>query len=194
MTNLEISFHPGPKALAAAAMMAGFSPARFYPAVTDACGVKWPEPTELQIAVALCGGEASGNAWCYHVNSDTSKSVDFGILEINGEAHKAYFTVAAPYKAPLAWNWLNYLDNMKAAYAIYALDGWRPWNAYSGGGYLAQRYDSPVHGPHSWMTWAQHGIIQMQAAAKAYQLLGKTAAQALSLVASVDNDPLELGE
>jgi hypothetical protein len=191
MTNLEISLHPGPKALTAAAMMAGFSPSKTFPAVTDACGVLWHEPTELQIAVALTGGEASGNAWCYHINSDAGKSVDFGIMEINGEAHKEYFGGYSAM-APLAWNWMNYLDNMRAAHDIYLKDGWKPWNAYTGGGYLALRYDSPVHGSHSWMTWAQHGIAQAQAAVKAYQLLGKLPAAALALVASVNCDPLEL--
>lgn len=184
MTNLTIQLKPGPTVLAAALKLAGFSEVSYYAAVTDACGVRWAKPSGLQIALALCGGEASGNAWAYHVNTDTS--IDYGILEIDNKAHVSYFKQYSS-TAPTAWNWMNYLNNAQAAYAIHEADdyGWNAWNAYTGRGYLSERYEK-----HSWMDWANHGIQQMLSSVKTYVAQGKTEAAALAIVASVNDDPL----
>jgi hypothetical protein len=183
MTNLQVQLKPGPKVLAAALKLAGFSETSYYPVVKDAAGVTW-KPSGLQIALALCGGEASGNAWAYHRNLDSS--VDYGILEINGVAHKQYFGQYSSVN-PTAWNWMNYLDNAKAAYAIHAASNysWSAWNAYTGGGYLSVRYQG-----RTWMDWAAHGVSTMLAAVASLVAEGVNETTALAQVASVNNDPL----
>ena len=170
-----VKLKPGPKVLAAALALADFNPNPTRPSVTDACGVVWAKPSSLQIMLAVIGGESSGHAWCWHVNTDGS--TDYGMSEINDTAHPQYF---GKVTSPTQLNWANYAQNAVMAYAIYQAAGytWAPWNAYSGGGYLAERYAGK-----SWMHWAQYGIDQMNAALKA----GATLAQ----IASVDNDVLE---
>lgn len=184
MTNLTIQLKPGPVVLAAALKLAGFSETSYYAAVTDACGVHWSKPSGLQIALALCGGESSGNAWAYHVNDNST--IDYGVLEIDNSAHRSYFEEYSPV-APTAWNWMNYYNNAQAAYAIHEASdyGWSAWNAYTGGGYLAERYQG-----RSWMDWANHGITQMLSAVKTYVAQGKAQPEALGIVASVNDDPL----
>src|ERR1700760_3109435 len=113
MTNRDIHVKPGPKVLAAALMLAGFSPDSKYPSVTDQADVEWTNPSGLQLALALGGGESSGDALTYHKNDDGS--IDYGLLEIDNSAHVAYFQQYGPAN-PTAWNWQNYLDNAKAAY------------------------------------------------------------------------------
>jgi hypothetical protein len=181
VTNRTLIIKPGPRRLAAALTLAGFSTVVLLDPVTDACGKHWV-PSELQIALALCGGESSGNATAYHVNTDGS--IDYGLLEINGRAHAGYFAAQA---APAAWLWTDYLDNAEAAWEIYHAAGrsFRPWVAYTGGGFLAERYQG-----RSWMDWAAYGISQMLAAVAALTAQGKTQAAALAAVASVDDDPL----
>jgi hypothetical protein len=183
MTNRTLIIKPGPKRLAAALSLAGFSATHILPAVTDACGKHW-RPSELQVALALCGGESSGSATAYHANADGS--VDFGVLEINNRAHAGYFT--EPQVQPEGWLWTDYLDNADAAYEIYVSAGktFRPWKAYTGGGYLAERYED-----RSWMDWAAFGVSAMAAAVNQYVVVqGKTQAAALALVASINDDPL----
>lgn len=182
MSSRTVVIRPGPKALSAALKLAGFSETSYYPAVTDACGVKWPKPSGLQIMLAIVGGESSGNAAAWHVNADAS--VDFGLCMINNSAHPEYFS--QPVTAG-GWNWLDYLSSAQAAYAIHAAAdyGWGPWNAYSGGGFKAERYKGK-----SWLSWADFGISAMLTSTAALVKAGKTEAQALAQVASVDNDPL----
>lgn len=183
MSSRTVVIKPGPKALSAALKLGGFSETSYYPAVTDACGVKWAKPSGLQIMLAIVGGESSGNAAAWHVNADGS--LDYGLTMINDRAHPEYF--AAPVK-PDGWCWLDYLSSAQAAYAIHAAAdyGWGPWNAYSGGGYKSERYAGK-----SWLSWAQYGVDQMTASVAALVKGGKTQAQALAQVASVDADPLQ---
>jgi len=183
MTNRPLIVKPGPKRLAAALKLAGFSETRVLAAVTDACGVHWPKPSELQVILALCGGEASGCATAYHVNANGS--TDYGTLEINDKAHPEYFHQAL---SPTSWLWADWIDNAAAAWAVYIAAGrqFAPWKAYTGGGYLAERY-----GGRSWMDWASFGISAMQPAVAALVKQGKTQAQALASVASVDDDSLK---
>lgn len=185
MTNRTLVIRPGPKRLAAALKLAGFSELVPQPTVTDACGRHWETPTELQVALALCGGESSGNATAFHVNKDGS--TDYGVLEINDKAHPGYFRQPV---APASWIWADYLDNAEAAFEIYVSTGrkFTPWAAYTGGGYLAERYQG-----RSWMDWADFGIGQMQAAVVFLTEAGKTQAAALAIAASVDDDPLIYG-
>lgn len=170
-----VKLKPGPKVLAAALKLAGFSETSYYPAVTDACGVHWAKPSGLQIALAIIGGESSGHAWCWNDNKDGS--TDYGVLEINDKSHPQWF---GAQKSPTQLSVWNYAQNAQMAYAIHAADnfGWSAWNAYTGGGYKALRYAGK-----SWMDWAQYGINQMLAAVAAGETLAK--------VASTDNDPLE---
>jgi hypothetical protein len=181
VTNRGLVIRPGPKRLSAALALAGFSCTRILPAVTDACGVRW-EPSELQVILALCGGESSGSASAFHVNADGS--TDYGVLEINGRAHASYFGSQA---AGNAWLWTDYLDSCEAAFEIYIAAGreFSPWNAYSGGGYKAERYQG-----RSWLDWASFGVGQMTAALAVLVKAGKTEAAALASIASVDDDPL----
>lgn len=182
MTNRLLIVKPGPKRLAAALKYAGFSETKILAPVTDACGVTWDKPSELQIALALCGGESSGAADAFHQNLDGS--VDFGILQINDKAHNGWFT---PQTVVQGWLWLDYLSNAEAAYEIYVQAGrqFSPWKAYAGGGYLAERW-----GGRSWMDWASFGISQALPAVAALTAQGKTQAAALAMVASVSDDPL----
>lgn len=184
MTNRTLQFHPGPKAIAAAFKLAGFSETSYYPAVTDACGTHWPKPSGLHMAVAICGGECSGNVWAYHKNADGS--TDFGAMQINDRAHENF--ISQVQDQPTGWNWMDFYNNAQAAYAIHVDGGkydWAPWMAYVGGGYLEERYAN-----QSWMHWADEGISQMLVSLTAYQKQGKDTATALGLIASVNTDPL----
>lgn len=182
MSQRLLVIKPGPMRMAAALALAGFSDAVLLPPVTDACRVTWSKPTELQVALALCGGESSDDATAYHVNTDGS--TDFGELEINDKAHAAAFT---PQTDPAGFNWMDWLDNAAEAYQIYVAAGrkWTPWNAYTGGGYKSERYQG-----HSWLDWAAFGIGQMQTAVAALIKGGKTHDAALAYIASIDLDPL----
>lgn len=186
MTNRPLVIRPGPKRLAAALRRAGFSETRILPAVTDACAVHWPAPSELQAILALCGGESSGNATAFHANTDGS--VDYGVLQINGRAHASYF---GPQTAVAGWLWTDYLDNAEAAFEIYmrAERKFTPWVAYSGGGWLAERY-----GGKSWMSWSAFGVSEALKAIGAYVAQGKSQADAMALVASIADDPLVYGQ
>jgi hypothetical protein len=134
------------------------------------------------VALAIAGGESSGNSTCYHLN--VNGSTDYGLMEINDRAHPEYFHQA---QTPTSWIWSDYLDSAKAAFDIYVSGGrsFGPWAAYTGGGYLAERYKG-----RSWMDWASFGCGQMQAALVALTTQGKTQAAALAMIASVDDDPL----
>ena len=173
---------PGPKRLASALRLAGFSANVKLPAVTDRCGTTWQHPSELQVILALAGGESSGNAAAYHVNPDGS--ADSGALQINDRAHASYF---GPQTAPTGWLWIDWIDNAKAARDVYVAAGHRftPWVAYGGGGYLSERYKG-----RSWMDWSAFGVAQMAAALAAYTAQGKAEGDALALIASVADDPL----
>lgn len=182
MTNRPLVIRPGPKRLSAALALAGFSATRVLAPVTDACEVRWPEPSELQIALALCGGEASGATTAFHVNANGS--TDYGVLEINDKAHPEYFRQAL---SPTSFVWSDHIDNAAAAFAVYIAAGrsFAPWRAYTGGGYLAERYKG-----RSWMDWASFGISQLTPAVAVLVKRGKTQAAALASVASIDLDPL----
>lgn len=181
---------PGPKVIAACAQLAGFSPSIVYPDVVDGCGVTWKAPSALLLAVAVCAGESSGNAWAYNINfpGSAQQSTDFGPWEINNMYNQEWF---GPIGSPLQVNWAIPSDNALMAYQMWSdarvkrlavpnadpgLD-WLPWHAYSGGGYKRERYQGK-----SWLDWAQHGITQVEAGIKA----GAT----LDYLCSVDNDPL----
>lgn len=182
MTNRSLVIRPGPKRLSAALRLAGFSETVPQPPVTDACGKHWPRLTELQVALALCGGESSGCATAYHQNKDGS--TDYGLLEINDKAHAEYFRNTS---GTAGWLWVDYLDNAEAAYEVYVSAGrkWTPWVAYTGGGWKAERY-----GGRSWLDWASYGISAMLPAVAAYVAAGRTLGDALALVASIADDPL----
>jgi hypothetical protein len=187
----DVQLKPGPKALAAAMFLAGFPDGKYFPPVTDACGVVWQKPSALHIAIAVAGGESSGNSWCWRV--DDNGSTDYGVMEINTAAHPEWFGTVAPPPSLSVW---NYADNAKMAYTIFhdaAPDSpqggsFHPWMAYNGGGYKAERY-----GGKSWMDWAAYGLTQAWAAAGALVKLNPkwTTVQAMARVASTDNDVLE---
>jgi len=182
MTNRPLVVKPGPKRLASALRLGGFSESVTLPAVTDACGVRWSSPSELQTALALVGGESSGNTAAFHVNKDGS--TDFGALQVNDRAHAAWFGSQA---VPAGWLWNDWIDNARAAYEIYvtARRKFTPWVAYTGGGWLAERYQG-----RSWLDWASFGCSQALTAIGAYVAQGKTESAAMALVASVSDDPL----
>jgi hypothetical protein len=176
--------------LSAACAMAGFSKTITYPDVVDGCGVTWKNPSALLLAVAVAGGESSGNAWAYNINypGTAQQSTDFGCWEINNMYDQQYF---GPIATPLQFNWAIYYDNADMAYAVWQsarktrilnkqpdVNDWLPWHAYSGGGYKAERYEGK-----SWLAWADFGVTQMESALK---VPGAT----LDVIASVDNDPL----
>lgn len=181
MTNRPLVIRPGPKRLASALRLAGFSESVTLPAVTDKCGITW-HPSELQVILALVGGESSGNVACYHVNKDGS--TDFGALQINDRAHPSWF---GPQTVPTGWLWLDYIDNARAAFDVYVRAGRRftPWVAYSGGGWLAERYQG-----RSWLDWSAFGVSEALKAIGAYVAQGKSPADAMAIVASIADDPL----
>jgi hypothetical protein len=175
--------------IAAALKLAGFDRKVLYPSVTDACGKLWPDPCELLIATALAGGESSGNAWAFRVNypGSAQQSTDFGCWEINNMYNQQWF---GPIGGPEQLNWAILYDNADMAYQVWhgtmlervkqgglPSADWAPWHAYSGGGYLEERWLGK-----SWMHWAQWGIDQMNGLEKR--------GLALDYVASVDLDPL----
>ena len=195
MPTESVVLRPGPMRIAAVAALAGFSEAVTYPTVTDGCGKVWKAPSALLIAVAIAGGESSGHAWVFRVDSD--RSTDFGLWEINNADRPDFF---GPVLNPLALNWAMIQDNAVMAYKIYqeairirTVDklpltaDWQPWHAYSGGGYKAARY-----GGRSWLEWANSGITQMHADLPG--VAGATTAIKLAKLASIDNDPLAYWE
>jgi hypothetical protein len=189
-----VQLKPGPKRLAAALWLAGFPDGLYYPNVQDACGVNWIKPSALHIALAVAGGESSGNSWCWR--DDNDGSTDYGVMEINTRAHPEWFSL---FPQPTHLNAWNYADNAKMAYTIYhnaapnspVGGSFHPWMAYNGGGYLAERY-----GGKSWMDWAAYGLSQMWAAAGALTKANPklTTAAAMASVASMDADPLKYWE
>jgi hypothetical protein len=183
MTFPSVTQKPGPIVLAAALKIAGFTDATHEASVRDACGVLWPSPSELQIAVAITGGEASGHAWIWH--QDANGSCDYGVLQINS-IHAQWFGAV---EAPTQLNWANYAQCAQMAFSLYTSAGrsFKPWNAYTNGGYLAARYQG-----RSWMDWAEHGVTQMnaQVAALMKSNLALTEFAATAQVASINNDPL----
>jgi lysozyme-like protein len=183
-----VKLKPGPQALSAALYLAGFRDTVILPPVTEKAGVTWDQPSELQVILAVVGGESSGHSWVWNTNKNGS--TDYGVLEINDKAHPEYF---GPQKSPTQLSAWNYADNAKMAFAIYTSakkvkgkSPFHPWNAYTNGGYLAVRYQG-----RSWMHWAQHGINSMWGAYAVLMKPGKlTSAQALAEIASTDKDPL----
>lgn len=157
-----IQLKPGPVRLAAALVIAGFSESKTIglTSVTDHCGKKWRNPSELLLALATVGGESSGNAYATHTNEDGS--TDYGLMQINYAANAAYWEMTSPITGVL-WSWSHYLDNAWAGYQIYryGIDKLKkppfsPWNAYTRNYYLNERYNGK-----SWVDWAYHGITQM---------------------------------
>lgn len=182
---------PGPKRIAAACALAGFSEAITYPAVVDGCGKTWSAPNALLLAVALGGGESSGNAWAYNINypGTPQESEDFGMWEINNVYNPEYFGVI---KSPMQANWAIYYDNADMFYECWSwarqerikangppFDDFKPWHAFSGGGYKRERYDNK-----SWLDWAAFGVDAMNAD------LNNGKGLTLDYIASIDDDPL----
>ncbi len=186
MSVLPVKFRPGPKVLAACLNLAGFSSDVVLPAITDAAGMTWSKPSELQVALAVAGAESSGHVYAYHANTDGS--TDFGFMEINDKAHPQWFGVIS---LATQMNWAIPVDNAMMAYQVYTAtkaegkNGFSPWVAYESGGYKAVRYQN-----HSWLYWASYGIAAMAAEVLSLVVAGKTRLAALQYVASVDNDPL----
>ena len=149
-----VDVQPGPKCLAAALLLAGFSDTAVYlPSVKDKCGVTWTKPTVLQIALAVVGGESTGHAWAYHDNLDIKGNVlstDYGLFQVNSTAHAT--EMFAGVSSGLQPNWANYYDNAVLAYEIFGTgtfnaetgkqetNSFKPWNAYNNGGYLNERF------------------------------------------------------
>lgn len=187
MPAMPVRLKPGPRRLAAALMLAGFSNSVTYPDITDGDGKTWGKPGALLIALAISGGESSGNAWIYNQNKDGS--TDYGLMEVNSTYNPGQFK---GYPSVTALNWANYADNAKMAYSVYSAavterkaangpvnDDWKPWNAFADGGFKAERWQGK-----SWLDWAQYGITDLAAAQAA------APAQPLTYFASIDLDPL----
>jgi hypothetical protein len=180
---LSVTVKPGPTALAAALRLAGFNDKLYMPAVTDACGVHWPAPDRLQVALAVAAGESSGTAEAYHENADGS--TDYGLMEINNKAHPEFFKSVTE---PTQLIWSNYAQNAIMAWQVFEAAGYsfNPWVAYTAGGYLSERYENK-----SWMDWANYGVQQMNAGVIALEAKKYSYVEALNELASIDNDPLE---
>jgi Lysozyme like domain len=179
----SVTLKPGPGIIAAALYIAGFSDLVIMPPVTDACGKAWPAPSQLQTMIAIAGGEGSGHAWCWNIN--TNGSTDYGMWEINNAAHPQWF---GPVTDPAQYNWANYAQNAEMAFAVFvaAQKTFKPWNAFNNGGYLADRYNGV-----SWMSWAKHGIDLFWAEFNALSETDLSSFEKFAQIASIDLDPLE---
>lgn len=84
--------------------------------------------SELTIAVAVAFGESGGVPTAVNHNTDSKKSTDFGLWQINDYWNPDILRMGS---------WSNPADNARMAYAIYKRQGWKAWYAYSNGSYLA---------------------------------------------------------
>lgn len=84
-------------------------------------------PNEIVTAVAVALGESSGNRLAY--NKNTNGSADYGLWQINNEAHKDIFAAGFDYG--------NQDENARAAFKVWQQAGgkWTPWAAYNNGRY-----------------------------------------------------------
>jgi hypothetical protein len=132
----------------------------------------------LQVALAVCGAESSGNAYFTHRNTDAWKSCDWGLLQINDHWQAKFWKMRSPFTG-MPWSWSNPVDNAWAAKEVYLAAGMKftPWAAYQSERWLGVRYKM-----QSWMAWAAAGIVDAEAAVKA--------GEPLVAVASVDDDPI----
>jgi Lysozyme like domain len=150
-TATRPAFYPGAVVLAAAASAAGFTQADPCPTVTDAKGVRWT-PSRLQVILAVCGAESSGNAWAYHLN-ESDGSCDHGPWQINDKAHPEFFgTSAPPYLCAY-----NPWDAAVMAWQVYVAAGYQftPWMGFSGSHWLGWRDE---YRDETWLGWAAAGI------------------------------------
>lgn len=83
---------------------------------------------DLTIAVAVAYGESGGKPNAVNHNTDSKKSTDFGLWQINDYWNADILRMGS---------WSNPADNARMAYAVYKRQGWKAWYAYSNGSYLA---------------------------------------------------------
>ena len=81
---------------------------------------------DLTLAVAIASAESSHRPHLTNQNSDSHRSVDYGLWQINGYYH--------PDKMAMG-DWGNPWDNAKMAYAVWSESGgsWKPWVTFNKG-------------------------------------------------------------
>ena len=81
---------------------------------------------DLTLAVAIASAESSHRPHLTNQNTDSHRSVDYGLWQINGYYH--------PDKMAMG-DWGNPWDNAKMAYAVWSESGgsWKPWVTFNKG-------------------------------------------------------------
>lgn len=132
----------------------------FYPGakrIAAACKLAGFQDSELVTMVAIHGQETSGNVWV-RGGPNADGTYDFGAFQINSDDPEG------------PQNWKDYFENARMAHAIYKVQGYHAWFAYT----KSRIYNKPGFSKHpdwSWIDWAQDGVNQMKAdLAKNYSL------------------------
>lgn len=139
--------YPGPKRLAGALKLAGFSDT----------GTASLYGSELRTMLGIAYAESSGDAFQININTDTAKSKDYGVWQINdyyeGEKllkslpeYKDYSVAQLSatfgtdrrkwfheYERITGKSWASWTDNAVMAYIGYKKSGFKSWVAYTSG-------------------------------------------------------------
>lgn len=86
--------------------------------------------SEIPNAVAVALAESDGNPSATHQNTDSYKSVDHGVWQINDYWHRDLFAKHKPWSDPDV--------NAQMAFEVFEEAGhqWTPWSTYNNGSYL----------------------------------------------------------
>lgn len=161
---MTIRFYPGPKALAAAASLAGFSHEGTMGNLTDCTGKTYHNVSPLCVSLAVCQSESAGMAFATH--KDSPQQTDLGAWQISS-ANKMFSD--DPITGP---HWWDFADSAAAAFKLYTEAGnsFKPWSSYNVTDkltgvprYLAWR-DQTVK--QSRLAWAHGAVAALDAAIK----------------------------
>lgn len=87
----------------------------------------WPRDKRA-LAAAVMSAESGRNPFIYN----TYRKGHFGVFQISRSAWPDFFGSSG-----MAMNWMDPTQNAQKAYAIYKAQGWKAWEGYTNGGYLA---------------------------------------------------------
>lgn len=118
-------FHPGPRRIAAALLIAGFP----------------DDDTVLSTMVAIHGAETSGNVWAIG-GPNQNGSLDYGAFQVN---------VPKGVLPPSGWD--NYITNAQLAKGIYNHQGYHGWYGYANIGRPAGFQTIPKATWRQWGAW-----------------------------------------
>jgi len=84
--------------------------------------------SNVPIATAVALAESGGNPLATHQNTDTHKSVDYGLFQINSYWNASVLS---------SGDWKDPQQNAQMAYTIWKSAGWGDWVTYKTGAYLS---------------------------------------------------------